>query len=602
LVGAEIQYGCDQLYFALGDFPNSGYQDTLVCVSRYFLVEVMIAVGQDLPRRLSMKRILILLFALVAYPLCAMSELPNGWNQYAEAGKNILVFKPQKPGIDMTVKYYPAKLLNNSSVNDWLRHKLTQSKAPKGVWAGEIERLVQDSFNYSYARRRFREQDGSMGVLAAAAFSADSKHVRLGMLLYNEHKVNKQYQYLNQAYEILDNLSHVELADAKKERRDIDLETAAFHVAGIKTGGPIKPGLYVGEKTLNGKKPSKQSYYELMLYDTGEYEFLTGDQPVGYYTYSEGFGKLYIQNPCTNHRVTSNENYCIYGTYEKSGKPVIFAYNAPKELRMNWVKPLDRLSPRQRKQLSKMQKAQDRGYPYVTKPGEGVANDQIETILYTYQKNYYEGGANKNEVLYLLMKDGRVRQGLPVAPSLFDAAKSRSREPHRWGWWKYDDNRYSFAWDITRKDYRVPKNIQKKSMPIPAGTRFSGDWGDVSSFVSYNFSDVSFWGVVLGKNGRFERYSRRSMQGGGGGMPGGLVTSYSDDDGSVTSVVGENVGGGKRTKRKGPNSHRMGTYKFDGYNLILEYDNGVVKHLPTFATDRKFKGIWFENDHFYNKN
>jgi hypothetical protein len=81
-----------------------------------------------------------------------------------------------------------------------------------------------------------------------------------------------------------------------------------------------------------------------------------------------------------------------------------------------------------------------------------VRTEQIETILYTYERRYYSGSSIEEEI-YLLTKSGRVMDGIPVARNLLDVAKSQNREPDRWGWWKYDGERYSFAWNMDQSHY-----------------------------------------------------------------------------------------------------------------------------------------------------
>jgi hypothetical protein len=416
-------------------------------------------------------------------------------------------------------------------------------------------------------------------------------------MLFDEHLDNKKL--MNQSFKILRNIYEVEKAEASKEGRKKEIEVSPPNVDGIQSGGPIKPGRYVGSKTWDEEV---RKHFEIMLYSTGEYEFLRGDDKSGFYVYSQASGRLNLAKDFYNSTYTPKRDYCLYGVEEQTGVPVIYAREDNNRFQLNWVNPVDRLSPRQRKQYEQMKNADQAGYAYTTMPEKGVTNDQIETILYTYVDEYI-GGIKVHEKVYLLMKDGRVREGLPVAPNILDVAKSRSREPDRWGWWKSDGNRYLFAWNINRKNYTSLKEIQMRSIPIPAGTRLSGNWGLSSSFSSLDFSSVSFWGVHLDNEGRFKRYSNNTMQAGGpmSLYPAEMVTAYKDDEGSVINITGEWIGGSSSTRRKGSNSHRVGSYEFDGYNLILKYDNGVVRHLPTFATDDKLKGIWFEGSRLYRK-
>jgi hypothetical protein len=514
-----------------------------------------------------MKRILILLLALIVSPLYAMNKVPAGWNQFIDASKDAIVFMPKDQNVDITVKYYPSEFRDGNSVINWLRNKLSKSKAPQGEWVGEIESLTRYSINHCYGKRKFRKPDGSIGVLQAAAFSADNIYIRFGISIHSENRVSDTY--LKEGANLLLDINDVEIANAQEERRIVELETPAFKVEGIKTGGIIKPGLYVGTETVDGKKSSKNYYYELMLYDSGEYEFLTGNKSFGYYAYSKFFGKLYIEKPCINYWETSKKNYCIYGINEKSGKPVIYAYNSPKRLLLNWVKPADRLSPSQRERLEEKKNRNKSRYQYVTNPGDGLSLDQIETILYVYEEEGRHEISAVEEKIYLLTKDGRVMDGVPVAPNVLDVTKSQNMEPDRWGWWKLEGERYSFAWNADRKRYAFPKGKQLKTKPIPAKTRLKGDWGASVIYKGSDFTSGDTWGEVLNKEGRFVNYAKKILRANGSD----LSKNYD--------------------KARKPSPNEMGLYEFDGYSLTLKYDDGGVYHIPTFTIDDKLTRIWY---------
>jgi hypothetical protein len=505
--------------------------------------------------------LLLWLLSLITPLLWAAGEIPAGWRQYIDQRNDAIVFKPTNPDIDITVKYYPIKLLEDMSVNAWLSNKLTNSKAPIGEWHKEPERIVRESYNRAYGSRSFRKPDGRIGSIVGIAFSADLLYVRLCVLIYNTDEANKTY--IKQAFDIAKKMDDLEIADAKAQRRGLALETGSYKVDGIKKGGPIKPGRYVGSKTINGKVKTQ---YTINLYETGEYEFPHAKKKnSGYYSYSEGYAKLYIEEPCSNARETSDSFYCFYGTNEQTGKPVIYAYDSPAYFWLNWVGPVDRLSPSQRKEIEEQKNAKNSGYQYTTNPGDGLSPDQIETILYLYEKGKYAQGAVDEEI-YLLTKDGRVMDGVPVALNMLNIEKSQSREPDRWGWWQFDGQRYRFSW-ISKENYVIPKGTQIKSKPIPRGTRLEGDWHQTTIYKGSDFSVSSSWGVRLSKDGRFVNYSTETVQANGSNLS-------------------------KQQPHK-PGSDEIGVYQFDGYSLTLKYDNGNVSHLPAFSLDDTHERIWF---------
>jgi hypothetical protein len=285
---------------------------------------------------------------------------------------------------------------------------------------------------------------------------------------------------------------------------------------------------------------------------------------------------------------------------QKSGKPTIYAEEGVLSRyisRLVWTNAPDRLSPSERKIAKKMEEEEKNRYKYVTNPGDGIDPKQIEAVLYTSDLSLGGGQTSLYAEAYVLTKDGRVMDGMPVAPDMLDVAKSRSREPDRWGWWKHDGERYHFAWNVDRKEFVVPSGNQIVAKPLATGTKLDGTWKGSSTFSSLDVSVTSFWGVRLSKDGRFEKFNNSLAQGGGEvtGMGGPMVTAYRDDEGSTVSVIGSNIGGGTSTKSNRPGSDRKGWYEFDGYNLTLKFDNGKIKRLLTFTTGNDVDIIWFED-------
>ncbi|MEW8365286.1 MAG: hypothetical protein AB2700_03535 [Candidatus Thiodiazotropha taylori] len=509
-----------------------------------------------------MVRMILLFTALLISGVVSAVEIPTGWNRYDDPAKKTVLFKPLNQNADIMVKYYPKQLLEGESVKSWLTNKLETSRAPQGQWVDGLSRFTRESFNRSFGFRKFRRSDGSIGMLGAVAFSADLLYVRLAMIMIGE---NVSESLKDQGYTILKAMDQDEIANAKAEWRGLDLETGTPKVRGVKKGGSIRAGRYVGQKTVSGEA---RGDYTVILYESGEYEFPDlKKKKSGYYTYSERFGKLYMRDPFTSARETYND-YCVYGTSTKTGKPVIYAYDSPAEYRLNWVGEVDRLSPSQRKKLEKQK--QEKGYAYTTNPGDGLSLDEIETILYVYEGSKTQGNSPLHEEIYLLTKSGRVMDGIPVAPNQLDVAKSQNREPDRWGWWKYDGERYSFAWHMDRSHYVVPRGRQSKTQPIPAGTRLDGEWLASTTYRGEDFASTTAWGDRFSRDGRFTNRKSETVR-----------------------VNGEVLGEGKKRSNVQPSEDQRGHYEFDGYNLVLRYANGVVYHLPTFTLDADFKQIWF---------
>jgi hypothetical protein len=186
---------------------------------------------------------------------CFAVDIPAGWKQRFDSRKNAQIFQPVDSNSGILIKYYPKELLGKIGISDWLNNKLTNSKAPVGEWSDDLKPVVRESFNRAYKTRGFSKPDGSTGYLVAVAFSADLLYVRLGIIIFNKKEKNKVY--LDQSFDILKEMDKVEIANAKEEWRGLDLETGAPKVAGVKKGGEIKPGRYVGSKTINGEVRSR---------------------------------------------------------------------------------------------------------------------------------------------------------------------------------------------------------------------------------------------------------------------------------------------------------------------------------------------------------
>ena len=233
---------------------------------------------------------------------------------------------------------------------------------------------------------------------------------------------------------------------------------------------------------------------------------------------------------------------------------------------------------------------------------KGVLDEEIEAVVFTTHTRM-AGTLQLEEYAYLLMKDGRVMDGLPVAPAAFDVAASRSREPDRWGWWKEEGDEFSFAWPVRPQDFRQPKGSMAVGKPIAKGKRLAGTWKTASTSGNpiLGYSSVQFWGVHFHKDGRFEKFRHGMSQSGGDLSPfDSLITTAWNDEGASTSISSPMLAGGTTRKYKNPETDRQGTYEFDGYTLTLRFDSRRVQHLATFA-NVDLSAIWFEGNNLRRK-
>lgn len=536
-----------------------------------------------------------LLLLLLVLPVAAFADsVPDGWTESLDSKRNAIEYRPVDKKANVIVKIYPSTLLENQGPETWLLNRLYDSNAPRGEWVSEPE-VVRQTANIASGKRRFKAESGATGIIDAVVFSADRQYVRMAVSIYSNNDANKQY--LKQANKFMANVVSLEKKDALAEHRGVDIEASPPEVAGISSGGVLKVGRYVGAK-VSQRDNKIIRRIEVTIHANGEFEFLEGRS--GNYVYSQATGRLDLDRDMKNNTREPSAEFVIYGTNDKSNKPIIYAeegYLGRYVTRLVWSGEPKGLAPTIRKEAEKLAKESEQRYKFVTNAGNGIQVPEIEAIIYTSDLETRVGGVALDTEAYVLMKDGRVMDNMPVAPTILDVAKSRSREPDRWGWWKAEEDRFSFAWSVDSNRYTMPKGNQSIAKPIARGTRLNGTWMRSESMMTTHYSSVKRWGYHLTEDGRFEKFFNSSNQAGGESTgTGPLVTSFSDDEGSITTVTGSDIGGGVSSKSNRPKADRQGWYEFDGYNLKLKFDNGTEKHTLTFSVGDDMGTIWIDGE------
>ena len=560
----------------------------------------------------------MMLAFLFSEDLCAQAnpapDAPTGWKKSSSSGKIVFTKRDLEDRDHLTVKFYQRSLLVDKTLEQWVASCLVERRAPMGgQWDGPIENLARLTRNIYNAERGFTV-DGKKHKIMLTAVCVDKLNVRLSAVTYSQTRGAKKH--LAAATQLSTQLLPLEIAAAKAEKRGLDIEKNPPKVSGLKTGLSIKPGRYVG--TTVAKKDSKtQTRYDLVLFENGDYQFLSGKKErlsTGQFVYSRANGRIEIDKPFRNDtRDWSDKS--LYGK-DSRGDWVIHAETKYHLTRLKWVGKSDRPSPTEVRRQAEIDRREAARYPHVTEPGKGIRGQEIERIVYASDTEFRNGAMQQDFEGFLLLKDGRVHDGLPCSPDTMDLAASRSREPDAWGWWKEVETkketenqseeklaqRYTFAWPVRPREYRMPNGTQLAGVAFVKGKRLDGDFGAASTEVimSAGYSSVRWWGIKLDKNGRFLKYRRGSTQ--GGGMPGmeTLVTTSWNDEGAITSLSGPNVAGGFKRKSQNPVADRMGRYEIDGYRITLTFDNGRVEHLATF-TDKDNSFIWFEGRALYRR-
>jgi hypothetical protein len=223
----------------------------------------------------------------------------------------------------------------------------------------------------------------------------------------------------------------------------------------------------------------------------------------------------------------------------------------------------------------------------------GVAGNQIEAILFSWNQVWEVTGLQLHENAYLLLRDGSYRAQVPEVPlDEFDVVADKSSNPKSWGRWRRDSTRYLLA-EAGSSQFYAPVN-QSVKLAARAGETLNGRWetgsgGSIGNTGYWNFADVT-----LTADGRFAR----SFHGGVGGStaPGAehnvtSITAY-DDEGSAGATGSRNFGGGGSRSSGKTIADRSGTYRLSGYTMELHYDNGRVER-QLFFTDDDRSFIWF---------
>lgn len=541
---------------------------------------------------------LCVLLALGGTPQLAQTA-PGGWTKSSDDKAGTITLKPSdlKAGELLMVRYYKRELLEGKSLDQWLATQLENRKPPSGKWANE-GKVEKNTANIASATRSYRDDQGKEGMIMLTGVSMDGQSARMAALVLNS--MDAMNRHKDAAMKAVGQLVEIEKKAAVDEDRGLQIEPAPPKVKGIKAGGPIKPGRYKGNMITTWDNTVLRGV-EVIIFDNGEFEFLQGEQwrdSTGTYKYSPATGRFNARDPLYNSTYDPDEDFCIYGT-EADGTSVIYAEDdagtSIHKTRLRWVGAADRDPPSVVEQRKKEAEIEAARYKFVVEPGKGVKDDEIECILSVV--DYKNDGVNSRAEghAYLLMRDGRVMDGLPVPPNELDLAMTRSQEPDRWGYWRRKDGKYEFAWPSRPNDYNAPKGFQTIGQPIAKGTTLESNFKGASSWgIVGGMGGANFWGVRFSPKGRFEKWKHGISGTGTPAFEGqtSVGTAY-DDKGSSTVVSGGGIGGGTISKNNNPDAHRMGWYEFDGYTLTLKFDNGKVSRLATFLSPDK-KSLWFE--------
>jgi len=198
--------------------------------------------------------------------------------------------------------------------------------------------------------------------------------------------------------------------------------------------------------------------------------------------------------------------------------------------------------------------AENERYKWITAPGSGLKPGEVAGVLHEYDLRVVPDGtrglsARVADETYLLLVDGTVHDGLPVAPDTLDVARSREKEPARWGRWRREGGQTLASW----RGGTWAALRGRMALPAAPGQRLAGHWG----------AGISSKGLTGGPD-------------------------------SLRRVTFTSAGRFAEDRSGGSDADRAGTYSLSGYALTLHRDSGRTERVPFFFADAAHDELFFE--------
>jgi hypothetical protein len=533
---------------------------------------------------------------------------PAGWQGGAGKPSGIFIYAPTnlQKGELFSVRVAPLQKSGGETIDAWLKNAITQNPFALGKLQNKPE-VKSTNDNSASAVAVMQLPTGEAVAATYFAQTMDNETMRLSCIVFSTQEgLFKKHQ--TGAVAIVKSLAEADKKIAVREGRGVAIAKLPTDTPKEMTlGGTIKHGIYTGNQMYGTEK---RVTYRLYLFPSGEYNIFNGkgeliDKSSNNYRYNPRTGLLDLDwgtlYDMSNDKSDPNDDMCLYGK-DLQGNPYIYARSdrgfdyATTTLR--YEGPLDRPSPSEEKAKKAIAEAEAKRYKWVTAPGKGIQTEQIQCLLlHTETTQFYNGSGmsiSSTYDPYILLKDGTLYNGLPVAPDEMDIARSRRQEPEKWGRWKQTKDGYAAAWpDFPAKFIAIKA---EPVFPAPSDLRFIGRYGSGETSGSMIGSSFRLWGVTFTAEGRFVKderggYGSNAMT---ANTPGGVsVNTGYDDDGSFVGASGESFALSNSTKKR-PKTDRAGGYSVSGYTITLKLDNGGVVRLPFFFTDKKRESMWFE--------
>jgi hypothetical protein len=395
--------------------------------------------------------------------------------------------------------------------------------------------------------------------------------------------------------------------DASRISRNVVVRTPAPRRNAFRAGGQLQPGRYVGRQIYTDTR-EVLTEMTLWLFANGEYRQEVRnsreDPREGEFAYDPVTGRIDLERgslmTIVNSRIDPNVDFAIMGQAE-NGTAALLAENdrgfhtvLTLLLRAG---PSDRPNPSRAREMANAADAEAKRYKHVVPAGQGVQDSQIADVyLHTVMQQTlglsFQLGVSSTLNVYLLLTDGTIHDGLPVAPDEMDLATSRRREPERWGRWKRTAGGIEVAWNTSPNAWKLLEG-ERMQKPL-AGEELRGRFSGGESSAAGDVSTFSLYGVTFGPARSFSTDSRGGTGTGSftATMGGTSVQTTRDDDGSVTTASTPDIGVSSSRRRAGPS--RTGTYRISGWALEARYSDGRVVRHPFFFLDDKRDAIYWQ--------
>jgi hypothetical protein len=584
----------------------------------------------------------LVIAGLVAHPAQAQGGAPDGWS--ASAKRGIVTYTPGDlpTGEQYTVTLFPGLPTNSGTREMWLREK---ADADAIVVGGRIERrgeVSRSSPTIYTTSRVLRTAAGAQQLAVYFAVETSATQAHLIRVHASSAALLQRYQVATTtlvrsagpppttsvettaiapviastsgAGPVGQPVSRGSAArtpvvneDVSQIPSDLRIKSNVPKRNGYRAGGPIVIGTYVGQQ-ISSDTREVVGNLTISLYANGEFRQTWKSRPdeprEDHFGYDPRTGRIDLDwgslMDIENSRINEMVDFAVLGRMD-DGTPVLAAENDrgfhTVMTVLVYTGPNTRPSPSAAKAALAAAEAEAARYKHVVPAGQGIQDAQIAAVYMHSQMHQSVGlsmqiGAYSTLSLYLLLTDGTIHDGIPVAPDEMDVGTSRRREPNTWGRWRRQGSDILVSWSVEPNRWQKLEGEQMvRSRP---GEVLRGRFSGGESRASGDVGSYSLYGVEFGPQQRFETDSR-----GGTGtgsftqVTGGTsIQTTRDDNGSVTTASTPGVIVSSESTRR--RSSTAGSYRISGWNFEARYDDGRVVRQPFFFLDEKRDAIYWQ--------